>query len=123
MTDRFKYRPDRLLKLADYLETVPVDRFEMNIFGRKSECGFAGCALGWAAHGRLFRGLTTYDCGYRHIGPKYKDRYDSSVCEPLFGVCNMEAERKMFGSQFAGETPHQIAQRIRNYVKEHGVVA
>lgn len=50
---------ENLLKLADYLEKVPSDKFEMLHFRRneggdsipyisKSDCGTVGCAVGWA---------------------------------------------------------------------------
>lgn len=54
---------DRLTKLADLLDTVPVDKFDLNYWGEartryspapehldiaKDECGTTACACGWA---------------------------------------------------------------------------
>jgi hypothetical protein len=72
---------ERLLKLADFLETVPPDKFDMNGWGREDDCGFAGCAIGWA--GKLFdgKGLETFplkDCreGNYNIGVRITDDKD-----------------------------------------------
>lgn len=51
---------DRLLTLATHLETkVPKSAFNMKFWGtdRDSECGFAGCAIGWAIQDNLFPDL------------------------------------------------------------------
>lgn len=39
---------ERLLYLASVLEAVPVERFDLAEWGTTTECGFAGCAVGWA---------------------------------------------------------------------------
>lgn len=50
-----KIRTDRLLKMADYLATVPRAKFYMGEWSNgKTGCGFRGCAVGWAVHGNLF---------------------------------------------------------------------
>jgi hypothetical protein len=60
-------RADRLLKLADFLETVPPQAFDIKDWLTRKpsgpegnvpgECGFAGCAVGWAAHQKMFDGF------------------------------------------------------------------
>jgi hypothetical protein len=63
-------KTDLLLKLADFLERIPPDRFYMEEWETDSaernfdgtfDCGFAGCALGWAAHANLIYGLHMED--------------------------------------------------------------
>src|SRR4051812_47952886 len=83
----------RLLKLADFLETVPREKFNLNHWvtalptkpeGREEgECGFAGCAMGWAAHAKLF--------------PELKfDRWN--MCNIVYyGNTGWTAPRKLFG--------------------------
>lgn len=62
----------KMRQLANFLETVPPEDFDLEgwvqqtgqpvpmFFGlihRQPACGFAGCAMGWAAHTELFPGL------------------------------------------------------------------
>lgn len=41
---------NKLNQLADFLETIKADRFNMNFWasGQLNECGTIGCAVGWA---------------------------------------------------------------------------
>lgn len=63
---------EKMRQLADFLETVPPEDFDLDgwvqrsgdpssvFFGlikRRSACGFAGCAMGWAAYTEFFPGL------------------------------------------------------------------
>jgi hypothetical protein len=64
---------EKIRQLADFLETVPPEDFDLDgwvqrqqrepssiLFGliqRHPGCGFAGCAMGWAAHSGIFPGL------------------------------------------------------------------
>ena len=69
-----KVETSKLRALADLLDTVPAERFDLlDWVGPKSECGFVGCAVGWAAHFRIFPGLKL-DYGENHHGG-----YESSV--------------------------------------------
>jgi hypothetical protein len=105
-------RADRLLKLADYLETVPRGRFDMNILYEGRGCGFSGCAIGWAVHGRLFRGLT-YD--RENQMTDYKGVLGIEGVEVLLGKGTWRA---LFASWHKG-TPKQVAKRIRKFVSDH----
>lgn len=106
----------RLLKLADYLETVPRKQFNMGRWGFKSECGFSGCAIGWAVHGRLFRGLS--GIGINRSCPKFEGRTAYGAIATLFGISEQAAEHKLFGGYIEG-TPKQVAARIRKFVRDH----
>lgn len=45
--------------LPEYLKNAPKDSFDLHSWGRKTECGTACCAMGWAAELNLFEGLHT----------------------------------------------------------------
>lgn len=120
---------DRLLKLAAYLETVPSGHFNMKEWvnkpatkpeGKKpGECGFSGCAVGWAAHGKLFRGLkfeqSTLLDGKSSLYPTYQNLDGFDAVEKLFDISEDDAER-LFGSDRKG-TPKEVAKRIRSYIQ------
>lgn len=115
-------RKDRLLKLADYLETVPRKKFDISGWGYETKkCGFAGCAMGWAGFGRLFRGLK-FERGDLHYAPEPHLGNDGfSIAQSLFGI-DGEASRYLFSYRFYpdGETvtPKRVSKRIRSFVAE-----
>lgn len=118
---------ENLTKLADFLETVPCEKFNMNNWSRGwpedgiqeafpvlgTRCGFAGCAMGWAVTGRLFENLrwsgevpvVTDESGY------YRG-FDAAM--QLFEI-DGDAAEKLFGP-YNNVTPKQEAKRIRAYV-------
>lgn len=119
----------RLLKLADFLDTVPRRSFNMDNWVTREatgpegdtpgECGFAGCALGWAAHGKLFAQLRLDGCNrptYRRTpGSRLVARHFSAAVE-LFDIESSDADH-LFGNWFGrAVTPHQEARRIREFV-------
>lgn len=107
----------RLLKLADYLETVPREQFDMSLYGwgseTQTECGFAGCAIGWAIHGKLFRGFT-FDKGHQ---PSYQGYYWYGAIDKLFDLSDGDVSN-LFGPHNSG-TPKQVAKRIRKFVRDN----
>ena len=132
-------RSDRLLKLAAYLKLVPRKAFDIRFWENKpatkpegkklGECGFSGCAMGWAAHGRLFRGLTLED-GSEDGGselyyrPKTGEKsgrtfYNYEAPVNLFGIDESVAHLLFSPNYNSSEiTPQQVATNIRNFVKE-----
>lgn len=84
---------ERLTKLAELLDTVPPDRFNMDYWGLAphgdledlniAECGTAACALGWACSIPEFRaaGLRLRKIGtsirYDHFSPEIKIRSEA----------------------------------------------
>lgn len=127
-------RRDRLLKLADFLETVPRSAFNISDWQtkeptkpegkRQGECGFAGCAVGWAAHAKLFRGLKFQDNGFRHV-PTFQGEEEWQAIGKLFDITNggpmgtqEEAEYLFYGPRYPNRnpTPKQVATRIRMFV-------
>lgn len=111
----------RLLKLADYLDTVPAKLFDYNDWGRAEPCGTVACALGHAVEGPFRR------FGYR---------LNSNETAPYCIVVNRsgqyaayQAIEELFGEEAAnlfypveGEeraTPKQVARKIRRFVRDH----
>lgn len=113
-------RADRLLKLADYLETVPRKKFDMRFWKDEGACGFAGCAIGWAAHGKLFRGLTIKGTSDLDFEPHYAGATRMAAVSLLFGISIVQAQNDLFGGwdELQG-TPLQVSKRIRKFVREH----
>ena len=120
----------RLLKLADFLETVPRRKFNLRMWIQSlpskpeaktaGHCGFAGCAIGWAAHAKLFRGLHLNRADWT---PVYHGAEDWDAPMVLF---DLEAEQTKFLFSvwhYDNErtTPKQVAKRIRKFVEADGV--
>lgn len=129
MTDKPKFRCDRMEKLADYLDTVPPEKFDMSGWGPEGEpvsCGFSGCAIGcaigWAIHGRLFRDLDwshkpyVSGGGVWHGCPSNKKTGSGQyqAIAEIFGISASEAECDLFGPELTG-TPKEVAKRIRKF--------
>lgn len=127
----------RLLKLAAFLETVPREAFTIKQWEARAaykpegkvpgDCGFAGCAVGWAAHAKLYRGfsLKAHEAAYGPE-PSYKGQRDWAALNALFGFEPVEfnrssqAEWLFFGARYKTDpTPKQVSQRIREFVREH----
>jgi len=126
----------RLLTLADYLTTVPQERFNMAYWGQGTikasypECGFTGCAMGHAAFIPAFRAAGLHlvrvekagerGSDYDRHEPRFKRFREMRAAEAFFRL-----ERKQAISLFGGEnsqgkdreeTPKQVAARIRRFV-------
>lgn len=131
-------RKDRLLKLANFLETVPRKAFNLKNWqisaatkpegDEPGDCGFAGCAIGWAAHAKLFRGFTLGPFeDWPYLQPKYKDKGAWRAVAELMdlpldhdgGLSSRHAEHLFLGNNYAGgnPSPKQVAARIRKFVK------
>lgn len=133
----------RLLEAADYLDTVPRQRFCMTTWAdgdfcgkqdepnhKKHECQTSACAMGW---------LTT-DPRFKRIGLKLGlDNFRSKT--PVLGrLKGIDAACKLFGINTSqawwlfdandpdteasreNETPKQVARRIRKFVKDNGKI-
>lgn len=106
-----KIRFDRLLKLAGLLDKVPAHSFDLSTWVQSGQtrpegdelgdCGFAGCAVGWAAHAKLFPGFRLATGGR---SPTYR------------GADNWEAVNKVFGfgatDILGNETSYEDAQYL-----------
>lgn len=100
----------RMRQLADFLETVPPSKFDLSqweveayvpaktfLFGLihwKDECGFAGCAMGWAAFSELFPGLSLmkqYEDDWHYTTVLYRGFTDYRAVAFLFGISERAA--------------------------------
>lgn len=119
-------RKDRLLKLADFLETVPEGAFNITYWedrpatkpeGEKpGECGFAGCAVGWAAHAELFDG---FKLSHNHgdAWPIYDGEAGFDAVIKLFEIDEQDAFRLFCGSYYdVRPSAARVADRIRALV-------
>lgn len=127
---------DRLLKLADRLDTVPPDRFDLDAWFQsftEDECGTAACAVGWACtipefNAAGFRAEMSDD-GYclcpqyipADTGPVYTSW---AAVREFFGLTQPEADRLFFAGSYpldSDPTPAEVAARIRGFVRQEGV--
>lgn len=122
----------RLLKLADFLETVPKDNFDMGVVYEdegmfagdcapkypqpKKHCGTAACAMGWATAIPSFRkaGLHLGEDGEVYFEGS---SYSFESAEIFFDILDEEATF-LFTRSGAGNTPKQVARSIRKFVKD-----
>jgi hypothetical protein len=113
----------RLLKLADFLETVPRRRFDMGFWGNgksPKECGFAGCAAGWGTVILPSLEMVHTEWGTAFI--KFKDYFGFKAIQEYFGI-DRETSWYIFDSmqypnQNYNPTPKYVAKRIRSVVYE-----
>src|SRR5262249_52872512 len=72
-------------------------------------CGFAGCAIGWAAHARIIPGL-----GMHGTRPSFDGEDGWEAVAKAFGLSKGEAlELFAEGSYRESPTPRDVAGRIR----------
>jgi len=108
----------RLLKLADYLDTVPRKNFNIDIW----RCGSVGCAMGHACDIPAFK----------RVGLKLMTRYDM-LCPALGRLIAFDAAAKLFSITHYQATclfspigygrqrgPGVVAKRIRRFVANGG---
>jgi len=125
----------RLLRLADFLDNLPEEKFDISSWvdndwkGRANlSCGSTACSLGWAATIPAFRkaGLVMkrnkYDSNFKFI-PVLKDmpgNIDNTFIagKEIFGLSRGEFNH-LFVPEYAltyNATPKQAAEHIRNFV-------
>ncbi len=120
-----------LLKIADHLETIPDERFDLGIFTavRENICGTVGCIFGHAVIAGLIPG-----CKYESVqlrGGIYLDFCDSEVQYPdefgaiyrIFGNGSSEDgmtdidESKLYGGDYSRKNCIRV---IRRFVETNG---
>ena len=129
---------ERLLKLADFLDSMPekvAENFTLEYWGRPKsdykekgfDCGFSGCAIGWACQAELFPGLFMGGAS-----PIYDDRLtggtqmysDWEAIMKLFDISNDQAKLLFVDASYSiyydsneeyyDVAPSVVAKRIRN---------
>ena len=115
----------RLAKLADFLETVPEDKFNMDVWaylGNKTslgDCGTAGCALGWAT--KIFPELTINFSFSNPYPDLYFEGFRNYSALELFFDLDFELSRDLFSAlrypDPANISPQEVANKIRQAVE------
>lgn len=123
----------RLLKLATFLRTVPRRAFDIQNWQTRpatkpegrvpGECGFAGCAMGWAAHAKLFRDLKPGQHGWPVFRKNGKGQSFSQfdAAKKLFELSSYNSAYYLFDPvRYAGSaTPLQVTKRIEEFVRNN----
>lgn len=124
---------ERCVALADLLETVPAERFHMQgwvtqlprgarkaLFGlieASPACGFAGCAMGWAAYEGIFPGFSATTTGgliYEVGGRRPFENWEAA--RAVLGL-NVNMSHYLFAAdQYKVKpTPKMVADRVRRF--------
>lgn len=120
---------DKLRELANFLREVPPSQFDLREWEVRQEvpaktiffglietqpaCGFAGCAMGWAAHSEKF-GMYIDDGDIVYNG----DIGWKAVCQ-VFGITELVAMHLFSESRYAGTaTPGEVASRVNKYANQ-----
>ncbi len=112
---------DRLLLLADFLETVPPERFDMARWtgvdwAGKSDlsCGTAACAMGWATTIPQFRklGLKLNKFGV----PEFKSYFGYGAATRLFDIDFYETTYLFASYTNFRHSSRNVARKIRDFI-------
>lgn len=119
---------ERLLKLADHLDTVDQSRFDMSTWS----CGTQACAIGHACEIPEFRKAGLYlETLYGQAYPKYAEprqkyaEYSGFDAVAKFFSISLYRANKLFDFDSDGDepisaiSPKKVAENIRNFVGEH----
>jgi len=129
MGTEVKVNTRRLLLLARYLEKVPKKHFSMSTWGSGkigkrygNECGFTGCAMGHACFipsfkkaGLVFKNGSVEWNIENPKGPLNDGYYAAAM---LFNFEYPDAYNLFNPRDRVGETPKQVANRIRKFVAQ-----
>lgn len=123
----------KMRQLADFLETVPAEDFDLSLWVSQEEmppklaffglierdpgCGFAGCAIGWAAHSGLFPGLRlSRRKDDDKLTPQYGGATEWRAVAKLLGISERASEFLFSIDMYADDPePADVCQRLRRY--------
>lgn len=121
----------RLLQLADFLETLGPERFDLQWWAYNgfspNKCGTTACAVGWATTIPAFKkaGLKLYRDYDDGLYPIYKT-YDSWDAVKVFFKLSMKDAEWLFNSGYypveQNNNPKYVAKRIREFVTERELI-
>lgn len=120
---------DRLLMLANVLDNVTPEKFDLGCWRKQSECGTTACAVGWAMVTPAFNklGLTSYSYDYEegiHLQiPVYGEEEGFNAVMSFFDITR-DVAVYLFTYEFYDKdyinrqsvTPAMVAERIRALV-------
>ena len=115
-------RTDLLKTLADHLDKVPDENFDMGVWQCRHECGFAGCAIGHAQGLPGFEGLKFELTGPGLFTPVYDGLQSWKAVARLFGPIRYSSVVYLFSASSYPDdvTPAIVAARIRRFIKRKG---
>ncbi len=107
------YHKNRMIKLADHLETVPPDNFDMGFW----KCGTKACAIGHGCTIPSFRRAGLH-LSILEDEPIYKNLHHYDAIAEFFGIPFSDAV-DLFSTNNANKylTPHEMALHIREYLR------
>lgn len=125
---------NKLVQIAKLLDSVPVKEFNLGIWGKEgdvcateeNECGFAGCAIGWVAHSKMFEGFTLKEVDHFLLGsslqPAYGRLRGTDAVGALLGLTGKQVVHLFMPDSYPSEErtrPSTVAKRIRKTVHDH----
>lgn len=130
MTDLIHVNTVGMRQLANFLEKVPPEDFSLEGWRTQMPrdawmlgpitlrrgCGFAGCAMGWAAHSNVFPGLRINRDG----DLVYRGALDHDAVVKLFGIKEQTVEFLFWCTSYEDYpvTPDMVATRVRRFVEK-----
>jgi hypothetical protein len=125
------FQKQRLLKLADFLESLPRGRFDLSIIGKHNSkgelptptsCGTAACAIGWTPV--VFPRHCCYTaCFYGKpnelsVASKETGERDFGFAEPFFGLDSSESAYLFMPDSYpkGRRGKKSVVDRIRKFV-------
>lgn len=114
-------RKDRLLKLANFLETLPKEGLDMRKWSEAMtpSCGYRACAIGWAT--TIFKDegfhMEKSDSIYPSFYPVCDSNYGWEAVWVFFDLSWQQAE-SLFGDHNPDD-PKYIASHIRDFVNDN----
>lgn len=124
-SDRLSEQTIKKLSMASaFLRTVPEERFDIRVWSTHDSCGFAGCAVGWFIHAKLFDGLKWWSPGGGGARPAYNGKTNFDAIDSLFEIEPGHAEYLFTEDNHNNDvTPAMVAERIDEYIKSDGVIS
>jgi hypothetical protein len=107
---------ERLLKLADFLDTVPAEQFDLSSW----KCSTTACAVGWACTIPEFQDEGLRSANMAHAGlPLFDNKSGWDAVNAFFAVTDEQADHLFYDLNYPNRhrtTPAEVANRIRKLV-------
>lgn len=113
----------RLLKLADFLDTVPRRSFDIGLYAKHTpRCGTMACAIGYAGLMTCFRRAGLKTAVYLNE-TTYGQHKNLAAAEGFFGLNEYESMELFMGAFYDQKnvTPKMVARKIRKLVESKGI--
>lgn len=112
---------ERLLRLAEHLDTVPTEQFDMSIWKDDYECSTVACAIGHGCNVPEFQEAGLHlerVCDDAEWGPSFEGLDGFEAVAVFFGT-SVDQAKNLFGYSWTNgyKTPGEIAKRIRRFVE------